>query len=65
MNVILLTQQEADTVRGGSMQPVPNHEPTSTYRLNTDVLEAVEQKLGYTPNVVDISEIVMWEEYEQ
>jgi len=61
MNVILLTEQEADTVRSGSIQPVPNHEPISTYRLNTDVLDVVEQKLGYTPTVVPLSEIVMWQ----
>jgi len=64
MNVILLTQQEAETVRGGSMQPVANHSPENTYRLNTDVLEVVEQKLGYAPNVVPLSEIVMWKENE-
>jgi hypothetical protein len=59
MNVILLTQQEANTVRGGSMQPVANYEPSGTYRLNTGVVDIVEQKLGYAPNVVPLDSITM------
>lgn len=65
MNVILLTQQEAETVRGGSMQPVANHLPENTYRLNTDVLDIVEQKLGYAPNVVSVDTITMWQPEEE
>jgi len=62
MNIILLTSEEAEVVRGGTMQPVINHEPARTYRLNVDVLEIVKGKLGYEPNVVPLDNIVMWSE---
>ena len=62
MNTILLTSEEAEIVRGGTMQPVINYEPIGTYRLNTEVLEIVKSKLGYEPNVVSLDDIVMWSE---
>lgn len=62
MELILLTAEEAEVVRGGTMQPVLNFEPTNTYRLNAVVKEEVKQKLGYEPNVVPADAIVMWSE---
>ena len=62
MELILLTAEEAEIVRGGTMQPVENFEPANTYRLNTDVRELVKGKLGYEPNVVPADNIVTWSE---
>ena len=62
MELILLTAEEAEIVRGGTMQPVENFEPANTYRLNADVREVVKGKLGYEPNIVSADAIVMWSE---